>query len=68
MVDRGPSPSGRKTFRCTNCGHAIEVRSVRALPHCPNCNGPQLWEKLHQEALRAMAERATSRRRSRGVA
>jgi predicted nucleic acid-binding Zn-ribbon protein len=56
MVDRDPIPSGGKTFRCTNCGHAIEVRSVRALPHCPNCGGPQLWEKLHQEAFEPWPE------------
>jgi lipopolysaccharide biosynthesis regulator YciM len=34
------------TYRCTNCGYELGVRSVQSLPPCPNCERPQEWETL----------------------
>jgi hypothetical protein len=25
------------TYRCTNCGHELEVNSLQSLPPCPSC-------------------------------
>jgi hypothetical protein len=34
------------TFRCTSCGYTITSRSVRQLPMCLSCGGPNEWEAL----------------------
>ena len=45
-----PAPVGSDvsagTYRCSNCGYELRVRSVQSLPPCPNCNGPQDWESI----------------------
>jgi hypothetical protein len=36
-----PVPAGSDvsagTYRCTNCGYELDVRSVQSLPPCPSC-------------------------------
>jgi lipopolysaccharide biosynthesis regulator YciM len=34
------------TYRCTNCGYELDTRSVKHLPPCPSCEGPQEWEAV----------------------
>jgi predicted Zn-ribbon and HTH transcriptional regulator len=34
------------TYECTNCGYELSVQSVRSLPPCPKCEGPQEWKAL----------------------
>ena len=48
MANSEPTRDGvsGENFRCTNCGYAVQVQSVRSLPRCPNCSGPQYWELL----------------------
>jgi lipopolysaccharide biosynthesis regulator YciM len=45
-----PAPIGSDvrsgTYRCTNCGYELQVRSVQSLPPCPKCEGPQEWEAV----------------------
>ena len=31
-------------YECVNCGHQIDVESIQAMPTCPTCNGPRVWE------------------------
>ena len=38
------SDSSSWMYECVNCSHEIEVDAVQAMPTCPNCNGPCLWE------------------------
>jgi hypothetical protein len=33
------------TYRCTNCGHKMDVGWTDQLPPCPDCNNPE-WETL----------------------
>jgi rRNA maturation endonuclease Nob1 len=33
------------TYRCTNCGNELSVQSVKSLPPCPSCGGPNEWEQ-----------------------
>ena len=39
-----PAPIGSDvsagTYRCTNCGHELQVQSVQSLPPCPQCTVP----------------------------
>jgi len=43
-----PAPVGSDvssgTYKCTNCGDELTVKSVQSLPPCANCEGPQSWE------------------------
>ena len=36
-----PVPAGSDvssgTYKCTNCGHELQVQSVQSLPPCPEC-------------------------------
>ena len=45
-----PAPVGSDvsagTYRCTNCGFTIGLRSTESLPPCPKCDGPYAWEAL----------------------
>jgi hypothetical protein len=45
-----PAPVGSDvsagTYRCTNCGNELDVRSVSSVPPCSNCEGPQKWESV----------------------
>ena len=45
-----PAPVGSDvaagTYRCTNCGYEMSVRSVQSLPPCPKCDGPYSWEAV----------------------
>jgi hypothetical protein len=45
-----PAPVGSDvsagTYRCTNCGYELDTSSVKSLPPCPNCSGPQEWEAM----------------------
>jgi len=38
------SDSSSWMYECVNCSHEIEVEAVQAMPSCPNCNGPRVWE------------------------
>jgi DNA-directed RNA polymerase subunit RPC12/RpoP len=31
-------------YECVNCSYQIEVESVQAMPNCPSCNSPRVWE------------------------
>jgi len=31
-------------YECVNCSLQIDLQSVQAIPTCPNCNGPRIWE------------------------
>lgn len=45
-----PTPIGSDvsagTYRCTNCGNELDTRSVKSLPPCPQCGGPNDWIQL----------------------
>ena len=34
------------SYRCTNCGYELRVRSVQSLPPCPKCDGPYAWSTV----------------------
>ena len=42
-----PAPVGSDvssgTYKCTNCGYELTVKSVESLPPCPKCDGPYSW-------------------------
>jgi predicted RNA-binding Zn-ribbon protein involved in translation (DUF1610 family) len=38
------SDSSTWAYACVSCSHQIDVESVQAMPTCPNCNGPCVWE------------------------
>ena len=38
------SDSSNWMYECVNCGFEIDVESVRAMPTCPSCDGPRIWE------------------------
>jgi predicted RNA-binding Zn-ribbon protein involved in translation (DUF1610 family) len=38
------SDSSSWIYECVNCNHEIEVEAVQAMPTCPNCKGPRVWE------------------------
>lgn len=48
MADPAPvgSDVSAGTYRCTNCGNELTIRSVTSLPPCPECNGPYSWESV----------------------
>ncbi len=31
-------------YECVNCGQQMDVESIQAMPPCPTCNGPRMWE------------------------
>jgi rRNA maturation endonuclease Nob1 len=45
-----PAPIGSDvsagTYRCTKCGDTIDTASIKSLPPCPSCGGPNDWEAL----------------------
>ena len=48
MADPAPigSDVSSGTYRCTNCGHQLDVGSTTHLPPCPSCGGPNEWEAV----------------------
>ena len=44
-----PVPAGSDvaagTYKCTNCGNAIDVSSTQSLPPCPRCQNGE-WETV----------------------
>lgn len=42
-----PAPIGSDvsagTYTCTNCGSELTVSSIKSLPPCPKCGGPNDW-------------------------
>jgi predicted nucleic acid-binding Zn-ribbon protein len=48
MADPAPigSDVSAGTYRCTNCGNVIDTQSVKHLPPCPSCGGPNEWEAV----------------------
>jgi Zn finger protein HypA/HybF involved in hydrogenase expression len=49
VVMANPVPAGSDvsagTYRCTNCGHQLDVGSTKHLPPCPEC-GNGSWETV----------------------
>ena len=31
-------------YECVNCSYQIDVESAQAMPTCPKCDGPRVWE------------------------
>jgi hypothetical protein len=48
MADPAPigSDVSAGTCPCTNCGNELDTRSVKHLPPCPSCRGPDEWEAI----------------------
>lgn len=48
MADPAPigSDVSAGTYRCTKCGYELGVKSVKSLPPCPECGGPNKWKTL----------------------
>jgi DNA-directed RNA polymerase subunit RPC12/RpoP len=39
-----PSDSSSWTYECVHCGYEIDSESIQAMPTCPKCDGPRMWE------------------------
>ena len=48
MADPAPigSDVSAGTYCSANCGNELDMRSVKSLPPCPKCGGPNEWTAL----------------------